>query len=277
MKEPINPIPRDLSLDVKHTSEGIEDGGEEPLITPAISNRANSRVDRPDAAYHWLLITSLILTSIMCWLYVTKPVIVQNGASNDVQRDGALPGSMENSQSGRVSTLVPSEYVLPGSKLPSSVDRKISSQSNLQQTGSGALAESGHMADNPLFSQGWESTNLKMQHIFSADTGGDEMEEIVLDVPVLYETRTMRWSVADIAQARQLMQRLIVYEGNLKNLRNDGKEILKEWNELIENTTPTDNLKADSPSLPKNHVQGEPSDEPSAYVPASSSVIKNEP
>lgn len=277
MKEPINPIPRDLSLDVKHTSEGIEDGGVEPLIKGAIGNRPNSRVDRPDAAYHWLLITSLILTSIMCWLYVTKPVIVQNRASNDVQLDEALPSHTGNSQSGRVSTLVPSDDVLPGSKLPSSVERSISSDSHLQKTSSGVLAESGHMADNPLFSLGWESTNLKMQHMLSADAGGDEREEIVLDVPVLYETRTMRWSVADIAEARELMQRLIVYEGNLKNLRSDGQEILKEWNELIENTTPTDVLRGDSPSLPKNHGQGEQPDEPSAYVPTSSAVIKNEP
>ena len=273
MKEPINPIPKDLSLDVKRTSEGMGDGGEEFLITPPLGNRANSRVDRPDAAYHWLLITSLILTSIMCWLYVTKPVIVQNGAFNDVQHDGTLPGSMGNSQPGRVSTLVPSDDVLPGSKLPSSVDRKISSGSHLQQTSSGMLAESGHVADNPLFSLGWESTNLKIQHIFSADTGGDELEKIVLDVPVLYETRSMRWSVADVAQARELMQRLIVYEGNLKNLRSDGQEILQEWNELIENTTPIDVLRGDSPSLPKNHGQRQPSD----GMPASSTVIKNEP
>lgn len=273
MKEPIKPIPRDLSLDVKHASEGIEDGGEGSLITPPVGSRPNSRVGRPDAAYHWLLITSLILTSIMCWLYVTKPVIVQNGASNDVQRDGALSGSMGNSQPGQESTLVPSDDVLPGSKLPSSVDRKISSDIHLQQTSSGMLAESGHVADNPLFSLGWESTNLKMQHIFSADTGGDELEKIVLDVPVLYETRSMRWSVADVAQARELMQRLIVYEGNLKNLRSDGQEILQEWNELIENTTPIDVLRGDSPSLPKNHGQRQPSD----GMPASSTVIKNEP
>jgi hypothetical protein len=260
MKEPLNPIPRDLSLDVKHSKGKSGDPDEKALDTSGLRHRSNARASRVDPAYHWLLISSLVLSSILCWLYVTKPVIVQNESSDGVE---GLSAGHKKDQSGGVAALIPSQNALPG-------NGNGPGDGSPQTISPGALAGAGSMTESSPFSAGWESTNLKVQHILSADTGGNELEKIVLDVPVLYETRTMRWTEADIGKARQVMQRLVLYEGKLNELRNEGQAILSQWNELIENTAPINALRADSPSLPCNHGQGaRPGD-----LPESSSVIK---
>lgn len=271
MKEQLNPIPRDLSLDVKQVTEnqrGSEVASSKGLLLSR--NRINSRVSRIDAAYHWLLITSLILSSILCWLYVTKPVIVQDKSSSDKSVSGEASAMGGNSQSGRAAALVPAGDSLPGRELSQTSEGALANEGGLQKISPGALAGSGAETDSSGLSLGWESTNYKVQHILSVDTGGGELEKIVLDVPALYQTRTMRWSTEDVATARKVMQRLVVYESNLNNLRAEGEGILKDWNQFIERTSPTDALRADSPSLPCNHGQGKsPGD-----LPESSSVIK---
>ena len=260
MKEPINPIPRDLSLDVKHiTGHSVEDG-DMALNPSSMRSRVNARVGRVDPAYHWLLIASLLLSSILCWLYVTKPVIVQEVSGADAKAGSETSAASGKGGSSTVGALVPSSDALPGeSSSAHHMPKKISP---------GALT--GPSAASAPFSPGWEFTNLKVQHILSADTGGDDLEKIVLDVPVLYESRSLRWTHDDIAKARKLMQRLVVYETNLNQLRNEGQEILQDWNQLIESTMPATVLRADSPSLPHNHGESGATGD----LPDSSTLIK---
>lgn len=260
MKEPINPIPRDLSLDVKHVTGSSSESGDIALNTSSKLSRANARVSRVDPAYHWLLIASLLLSSILCWLYVTKPVIVENVASNASESGMETSGPGGQSASSRVAALVPSSDALPG---------ETSSEDNIPRKISPGQLAASSLAVSP-FSPGWESTNLKVQHILSADTGGEELEKIVLDVPVLYQSRSLRWTHDNITQARKIMQRLVVYESHLNQLRNEGQQILQDWNQLVEDTMPANALRADSPSLPHNHGESGVSGD----LPDSSSLIK---
>ena len=260
MKEPINPIPRDLSLDVKHATGSFSENEDKPSNANSRLSQANRRLSRVDPAYHWLLIASLLLSSILCWLYVTKPVIVENVASNASGSGMETSGPSGQGGSSRVAALVPSSDALPG---------EASSANHIPRKISPGMLAAATKANSP-FSPGWESTNLKVQHILSADTGGGELEKIVLDVPVLYQSRSLRWTHDDIAQARKIMQRLVVYESRLNELRNEGQHILQDWNQLVENTMPAHSLRADSPSLPHNHGESGSSGD----LPDSSSLIK---
>ena len=64
----------------------------------------------------------------------------------------------------------------------------------------------------------------------------------------------------------------MVYERNLSNLRQEGQALLNDWNELLDGTVPAASLRADSPSLPYNHGQGDHR----GSLPRSSSAIKIE-
>lgn len=209
-----------------------------------------------DKAYPWLLGGSLLLSAILCWMYVTKPVVIGEGEGAGAQADIS---SAPKAGAGKA-PLMPSDNALPGS------------DTDKQAMNSARRTKSLARARPSTYAPGWESTNLKVQHILSVDTGSTELEKIVLNVPVLYETRTMRWDPADIARARDVMKRLMLYERNLNKLRNEGQAILKDWNGLLGKTAPTLALRADSPTLPYNHSQ----DEEPGMLPASSTVIKVE-
>ncbi|MBT8044229.1 MAG: hypothetical protein KJO79_04700, partial [Verrucomicrobiae bacterium] len=216
----------------------------------------------------------------------TEMVAAAEGDGSQAEVDVADKAA--NKPDNPVENLLPSDTSLPGGEPPTVVADGGSGAADNQDlaVSKGPTKPTGPVQINPsMLSKrpvgengselglGWESTNLKVQHILSADPGNGELEKIVLNVPVLYETRTMRWTTEDIAQARNIMSRLMVYERNLNTLRKEGQAIFKDWNALLENTVPAPALRADSPSLPYNHGQGGQS----GILPGSSSVIKVTP
>ncbi|NWK54867.1 hypothetical protein HW115_04555 [Verrucomicrobiaceae bacterium N1E253] len=226
-------------------------------------------------AYPWLLALSVCFSGVLCWLYVTKPVIVSSG---EVQAQGSSApskgvlssgGGSENSKSSGPSDLLPSDDALPG-------------MAGKKAAGKGSAISGGAGSPKPLDPRklatagdgsGWEKTNARVQHILSADAGDGEIAKIVLNVPVIYETRTMRWTQTDIQQARDILGRLMVYESNLARVKQEGNALLSDWNKLLEKTVPAGSLRADSPSLPYNHSQRSSGE----GLPDSGSTIKIEP
>lgn len=103
---------------------------------------------------------------------------------------------------------------------------------------------------------GHEETNLRVQHVLNATTADGDLSRIVLDVPVIYASRQLRWTDAEVTQARAIHARLADFHEQSRNLRTLGKSILTEWNELIERSIPAADLRADSPSLPVNQADG---------------------
>ncbi len=278
MKDPLDPIPTEQNVSAEEKKP--RDGAREPEQGASSVGGASSE-GRLDKAYPWLLGSSICLSALLCWMYVTKPVIVQGDpVQGDPSGDSASPestamaageksgGKGKTSETGSPSAaslpaIVPSEKSLPGD------DSSGADHSSPEAVDPGALVKKiASVGPAP----GWERTNLRIQHILSADPGNGALEKIVLNVPVLYQTRTMRWTPSDIAKAREVMARLMVYERNLNSLRKEGEAIMRGWNILLENTVPSQALRADSPSLPVNHGQSGQS----GGLPGSPSVIQVE-
>lgn len=249
-------------------------------MTKLATMNATASADIPppktsNKAYPVLLTISTCLSAVLCWLYVTKPVLITpegipqgSDQVSDAERlttAGGAAASSTNRVDGSKPQLIPSDDSLPGmnsesKKAPSSLQGVKSSKAvdpRLMVAGDGS---------------GWETTNARVQHILSADTGDGELSKIVLNVPVLYETRTMRWTPADVQQARDILTRLMVYENNISKLKQEGKVLLVDWNKLLEKTVPSSSLRADSPSLPYNHSHRADGQS----IPSSGSTIKIE-
>ena len=261
MKVPLEPIPtQQISTTRKETRKGKPSSANQEACggpaAPSVSSPLNK-------AYPWLLGASVCLSGVLCWMYVTKPVIVSSST--------IAPVAEQSLDSDPDTTMVePVKAIISQPDLVPSSDALPGENPSLMPSKKPAIASS--TGQNPLANAGvsWENTNLKVQHILRADTGNGEIEKIILDVPVRYETRTMRWEKEDIADARNILSQLMVYERDLNNLRQQGKSILKDWNLLLERTVPATVLRADSPSIPYNQGYGSrPQD-----LPASSSVIK---
>ena len=102
-------------------------------------------------------------------------------------------------------------------------------------------------ADSPF-----EQTNLRIQHILTAEAPGGHLAKIDLDVPVLYQSRNIRWTAAEVEEARLLLSRLSDYQEKSRALREEGTGLLESWNRLMDRSIPAGALRADSPSLPSN-------------------------
>jgi hypothetical protein len=118
-----------------------------------------------------------------CFAYITKPVVVSYAPFSDL------------SESSNPITPVPVTHATPPAEIPPEVKPKSQTGTTKQQ-----------LPPAPLTS-GFEETNIRMQHILDAESPGGDIHRIVIDVPVLYKSRNLRWSQDDTAQARVLLQR----------------------------------------------------------------------
>ncbi len=206
------------------------------------SNRRAVRVPSPQA-YPWLLAASTAIAGLFCFMYITKPVILSPASqanSASIQQAAPKPAGISPS----ASSLMPSVDRLPGEKSPTS-------PAKLKTTQIGP----GLPLPNPSSSPAFEETNLRIQHILTAEAPGGHLDRIDIDVPVLYQSRSLRWTPQEIEQARGLLVRLTDYQEKSRQLRSEGIQLLDSWNQLVGRSIPSAGLRADSPTLPANQEQ----------------------
>lgn len=182
-------------------------------------------------AYPFLLIASTAIASVFCYMYMTKPVV-----SIAAETPATAPGSdtpAKTTAPGKDKTSSSAAALLPGKdRLP----------------GDPSIAPLVTPKELPAF----EETNLIVQHVVTARVPEGDLSRILLDVPVLYQSRHLRWSQDDVARARQILSQLSDYQEKSVALRSEGTRLLGEWNQLVSRSIPAAELRADSPTLPAN-------------------------
>jgi hypothetical protein len=188
--------------------------------------------DKVRRLYPWLLFLSTATAAIFCLAYITKPVVLTYPA------DSAIPG---------VSQMKPLPSMTPPA--PNSI-------------GIEAVIPPAPMTS------GYEETNIRMQHILDVESPSGDIQRMVIDVPALYKSRNLRWSQDDAAQARILLQRLEQFQEKAQALRDEGKQLSHEWNNLMDGSMPHTILRADSPSLSTNLKISTPSADGATKLPS---------
>lgn len=232
----MKPLPAQTSNVIKATDRGMPSlpSALTPVVTSySTSNRRASSGPAVQRAYPWLLFASTMVAAVFCLMYITKPVIQASQATaTDFSSDTKLPESIAATPAKP--GLMPDKNSLPGERLetvPQSAD---------------VIAGSAPAA--------FEQTNLRIQHILTAEAPGGHVSKIDLDVPVLYQSRNLRWSADEVAEARELLIRLADYQEKSRMLRMEAMELHDSWNGLIERSIPATDLRADSPTLPTNQL-----------------------
>jgi hypothetical protein len=216
-----------------------------PLAAPSgrISSANRRTTTCPtQRVYPWLLSISTATAALFCLMYITKPVMISTPAplqaevpANPVKsppaRQGVTPAP---------ASLMPSGDRLPGERLASA------------QASKPIPADPRRDLPSPPSTSAFEETNLRIQHILTAEAPGGHLARIDIDVPVLYRSRSLRWTAQEVAGARDLLARLMDYQEKSRQLRAEGLGLLDAWNHLIEKSIPSSELRADSPSLPAN-------------------------
>ncbi len=200
----------------------------ESAASPYSSSNRRAPTCPTQHVYPWLLFLSTAVAALFCVLYITKPFI---HASQTPILNHSLPLDHIKTTPANVA-LTPAKNNLPGEKIipPDSIS---------------SASYSSTVA-------AFEQTNLRVQHILTAEAPGGHLAKIDIDVPVLYRSRNLRWTAAEVADARALLIRLSDYQEKSQSLRAEGAELLDSWNRLVERSIPAGDLRADSPTLPTN-------------------------
>ncbi len=202
-------------------------------LTPRVDSfsYSNRRSTKTQRLYPWLLCASTAVAAVFCFAYITKPVVYNNSTDSKNSVASSQPiSSPEN---------LVTKQSAPTNKTPG------------VKTNSHSAAPKHQLPPAPLAS-GFEETNIRMQHILDAESTSGDIHRIVIDVPVLYKSRNLRWSQDNAAQARVLLQRLEAYQEKSRTLRDEGQLILEDWNKLMDTSVPNHVLRADSPSISSN-------------------------
>jgi hypothetical protein len=226
----MKPLPAQHIIELNSSDSGLPS-----LPAVASYSKANRRVPTHSAVrvYPWLLVLSTGVAALFCFMYITKPAVIM--ASQNTPTSPSIPNaSMVSARMGDVS-LMPNKDRLPGEKTAPAPHSSAESQKAPPQ----AIAR-------------FEQTNLRIQHILTAEAPGGHHAKIDIDVPVLYQSRNLRWTSTEVASARDLLNRLANYQEQTRILRAEGVDLLNSWNRLIEQSIPATDLRADSPTLPTN-------------------------
>ncbi len=231
----MKPLPAQESSVVQVTDSSIQSLASALATAAASYSTSNRRAahGRVQRVYPWLLLTSTAAAAVFCILYLTKPFI---GSPQATAADEPVKPvlSMTPAAADR-SGLMPSQDRLPGDK----GDREASRDAAIPV----------RPTSTPV---AFEQTNLRIQHILTAEAPGGHLARINLDVPVLYQSGNLRWTAAEVSEARDLLARLASYQEKSRILRTEGAELLDAWNHLIARSIPAGDLRADSPTLPAN-------------------------
>lgn len=195
--------------------------------------------------YKFLLILSTLSAVFFCYLYVTKPSekIIVSGVSEE----GIT--SQESEVASDDPVAISSFDALTANTLPGEETVSQSGPSASSSLNGIPLPQTPSTADKI----GWEETNDRVQHIVSAEYGA-QSQRILIEVPVIYQTRGLRLGPDQANEAQRVLRALKIYQQQIKKLHQDGKNIQMAWNSLLLSAQPIAALRADSPSLPQTNT-----------------------
>lgn len=257
----MKPLPAQQTVGVKSKGDAIPS-----LPTTAASlagdfSKTNRRTSccPVQRAYPWLLSTSTAVAALFCLLYITKPVIT-TAPGPLIPTAAAKPAVTLAAAPSTGSALMPGNERLPGESTATGIKP---TPTDPRRALSGSPSTSA-----------FEETNIRIQHILTAEAPGGHLDRIDIDVPVLYQSRSLRWTADEVAEARSILTRLMDYQDKSRTLRAEGLALLDSWNSLIENSIPTGDLRADSPSLPANQEDAADAPRPAGLITTESIQIQ---
>ena len=205
-------------------------------------------------AYPWLLSASTAVAALFCLLYITKPVITP-ATSPLLPAVSPKPAAALAQSPSTGTTLMPGNERLPG-------ESATTASATIKPT----PTDPRRALPIPTSTSAFEETNIRIQHILTAEAPGGHLDRIDIDVPVLYQSRSLRWTADEVAEARHLLTRLMDYQEKSRTLRAEGVELLDSWNALIGKSIPSGDLRADSPSLPANQEDAADAPRPAGLI-----------
>lgn len=118
-----------------------------------------------------------------------------------------------------------------------------------------AASETTRQPDAPpapeaSYPEGYEPLSLEIHHVLVAEHADGGTEKIVAEVPALFPVGTVVWSETQQQRASQIIDALEIIRLKNSQLREETRQLLRAWEDLVYEGQPPGVLRADSPSTP---------------------------
>jgi len=91
-----------------------------------------------------------------------------------------------------------------------------------------------------------ENTVLTVEQVFGIKHGGKEFGKLLVEAPIRFDGKSMRWSEDEIHNARNFLEKLKSYSDDLARLGEESTSLEQEWYQILRESRPVDSLRSDS-------------------------------
>lgn len=170
--------------------------------------------------YPPLLFFSTTLTAVFLYLYLTKPVIITEGAAVTTGvKEGVVPAPVEV-----VSTPVVNEELSPWPEASALSANELPGLEPLHSE----VSHSPQMI----------STTLGVEQIIEVESLNGELEKFTVSLPVLYPENVLSWNEQSIAEAHLLAGDIEEHLKKVREVQANGVVLLENWNLLVSKSVP---------------------------------------
>lgn len=172
--------------------------------------------------YPPLLLCSTLLTGVFFYLYLTKPVIVDNPVA-----------------SSEVASLADSNLAVADPKAAPVIVQELSPFPEAIMLDANALP--GLEELKPLRKEApvLQHTMLGVEQIVEVESLNGEMEKLTVSLPVLYPENMRSWDEASVLEAQELAVDMELHLERVREVQADGVELLEKWSQIISKSTPS--------------------------------------
>ncbi len=199
----------------------------EPLPIAVEGTPVHLNGDKPSEAkplnrfYPPLLFFSTALTGVFLFLYLTKPVIVQQAPATVVE----------------AAEVVPVSNVLEVVEAPS---EELSPWPESELLGSNSLPGLEVEIVPPNFEEetSFLPTTLGVEQIVTVESLDGELEELTVSLPVLYPEDMLSWDDESVLAAEELAADIDAHLTKVREVQANGVRLLESWNHLVSKSVP---------------------------------------
>lgn len=190
-----------------------------PIAHPGATKQESKSLSR---FYPPLLFLSTTLTGVFLFLYISKPVIVEAGASGVEAQEAstvAIPVSLPAAEPVL-------EELSPWPEADLLISGQLPGLPPFQEEV--AVEQSAKLL----------STTLGVEQIVKLESLNGELEEFTVSLPVLYPENLLSWNEESLVEARELSVAIEDHLASVREVQANGVRLLEDWNHLVSKSVP---------------------------------------
>ncbi|QQL43703.1 hypothetical protein [Sulfuriroseicoccus oceanibius] len=230
-------------LKVPKEQEKKAASSESPATPKRSARKAKPQTTLLQQSYFPLLVCTTLTSALFAYLYITSSPVPTDSLES---LRSAITGEQAVDESVSPAAAEPA-WLPTGSALPSTSTKRTTAGSLANPTAELVDPNAPTVAREDFF----ENTNQLVQYVMVADLGNGKLQEISAELPAKYQSRMLRIAPEHRKHAEYIFARLKQLQKDMGALERESESLLRQWNQLLVQSSPYEVLRPDSPTLHK--------------------------